>query len=42
LLLIARLGLETVEPIVEFVNLKYYTKTGIKEYFESKRRFGIN
>ncbi len=36
-----RFGLETVEPIVEFVNLKYDIKTGIKEYFENKRRFGI-
>jgi hypothetical protein len=39
--LINRFGLETVEPIVEFVNLKYDIKTGIKEYFENKRRYGI-
>ena len=39
--LISRFGLETVEPIVEFVNLKYDIKTGIKEYFETKRRFGV-
>jgi wyosine [tRNA(Phe)-imidazoG37] synthetase (radical SAM superfamily) len=37
---IARFGVETVDPIVEFFNLKYHIKTGIKEYFESKR-FGI-
>jgi hypothetical protein len=39
--LIARFGVETVEPIIEFVNLKYDFKTGIKNYFESKRRFGV-
>ena len=39
--LISRFGLETNEPIIEFVNLKYDVKTGIKEYFESKRRLGI-
>ena len=38
--LIARFGIETVEPIVEFFNLKYDIKSGIKEYFESKRRYG--
>ena len=39
--LINRFGLETVEPIVEFVNLRYDFKTGIKEYFETKRRYGV-
>ncbi len=39
--LINRFGLETVEPIFEFVNLKYDIKTGIKDYFKNKRRFGI-
>ncbi len=39
--LIARFGVETVEPIVEFVGLKYDSKTGIKDYFESKRRFDV-
>ncbi len=38
--LITRFGVQTVEPIVEFFNLKYDVKTGIKEYFEKKRRFG--
>ena len=37
----SRFGLETVEPIVEFVNLRYDFKTGIKEYFETKRRLGV-
>ena len=39
--MIARFGLETVEPIIEFVNLRYDFKTGMKEYFEQKRRLGI-
>ena len=38
--LMTRFGLETVEPIVDFVNTKYDTKQGIKEYFETKRRLG--
>ena len=40
--LIARFGIETVEPIVEFFSLKYDYKSGIKEYFEKKRRFGVS
>jgi len=36
-----RFCVETVEPIVEFFNLKYGPKLGIKEYFEKKRRFGV-
>ena len=40
--LIARFGIETVEPIVEFFNLKYNIKTGIKSYFEEKRRYGVS
>lgn len=39
--LINRFGVQTVEPIVEFFNLKYDVKTGVKEYFEKKRRFGV-
>jgi hypothetical protein len=39
--LINRFGVQIVEPIVEFFNLKYDTKIGIKEYFEQKRRFGV-
>jgi hypothetical protein len=39
--LINRFGVQTVEPIVEFFNLKYDPKIGIKEYFEQKRRFGV-
>ena len=39
--LISRFGVQTVEPIVEFFNLKYDLKVGIKEYFEQKRRFGV-
>ena len=39
--LISRFGLETVEPIVEFINTKYDIKNGVKEYFETKRRLGI-
>jgi hypothetical protein len=37
--LINRFSVKTVEPIVEFFNLKYDSKSGIKEYFEKKRRF---
>ena len=37
----SRFGLETVEPIIEFVNVKYDVKTGVKAFFETKRRFGI-
>ena len=36
-----RFGLETVEPIIEFVNHRYDVKTGIKDYFETKRRYGV-
>ena len=36
-----RFGIETVEPIVEFVNHRYDFKTGIKDYFETKRRYGV-
>ena len=39
--MLSRFGLETVEPIIEFVNLKYDIKTGIKDYFETKRRLGV-
>ena len=39
--LINRFGLETVEPIIEFVNIRYDIKSGIKEYFETKRRYGV-
>jgi hypothetical protein len=39
--LINRFGVQTVEPIVEFFNLKYDSKSGVKEYFEKKRRFGV-
>lgn len=39
--LINRFGVQTVEPIVEFFNLRYDSKIGIKEYFEQKRRFGV-
>jgi len=39
--LITRFGLETVEPIVDFVNHRYDLKNGIKAYFETKRRYGI-
>ena len=35
-----RFGIESVEPIVEFVNIRYNIKSGIKEYFENKRRYG--
>ena len=38
--LINRFGVQTVEPIVEFVNLRYDRNVGIKDYFEKKRRFG--
>ena len=39
--IIARFGLETTEPIIEFINLRYDIKQGIKTYFENKRRFGV-
>lgn len=38
--LINRFGVETIEPIVEFVLIRYDIKAGIKDYFERKRRFG--
>ena len=38
--LINRFGHETVDPIVEFANLKYDIKLGIKQYFDKKRRLG--
>jgi len=39
--LINRFCLETLGPLIECVNLKYDQKSGIKEYFENKRRFGV-
>ena len=36
-----RIGVQTVEPIVEFFNLKYDIKKDVKEYFEQKRRYGV-
>ena len=39
--LINRFGLESVEPIIECINHRYDVKTGIKDYFETKRRYGI-
>ena len=38
--LINRFGVEIIEPIVEFVNIRYDVKSGIKDYFEKKRRYG--
>ena len=38
--LINRFGVETADPIVEFVTIRYDIKLGIKDYFERKRRFG--
>ena len=37
----SRFGAEATEPIIEFIELKYDHKTGIKEYFEKKRRLGV-
>lgn len=39
--IISRFGLEATEPIIEFINLKYDVKQGIKSYFENKRRYGV-
>ena len=39
--IIARFGIETTEPIIDFINLRYDVKQGIKTYFENKRRFGV-
>lgn len=38
--LINRFGVETVDPIIEFISIRYDIKLGIKDYFERKRRFG--
>lgn len=38
--LINRFGHETVDPIIELINLKYDIKKGIKDYFDNTRRLG--
>lgn len=38
--LIERFGHETADPIVEFINLKYDPKLGVKDYFDKKVRLG--
>ena len=37
----ARFSLGTIDPMTDFVNLKYDFKTGLKDYFEKKRRLGV-
>ena len=39
--MISRFGHDSVDPIVEFINIKYDIKKGIKEYFDQKRRLGV-
>ena len=38
---IERFGHESVDPIVEFINLKYDNKLCVKDYFDKKVRLGI-
>lgn len=37
----ARFSLGTIDPMTDFVNLKYDFKLGLKDYFEKKRRLGV-
>lgn len=39
--MIKRFGLPTVDPIIDFVTMKYDFRVGMKVYFEQKRRLGI-